>query len=316
MESILLLGAALGLLGAGTALADFQPSRWELVRPIHTAGATEPFVSVVLDREILENSRADLADLRIIGRDREEAPYVVEPETAPLGGASFRTERDPETKTSTIAIDCGYLHARPALLEFDFEDEALRRPYTIYGRDAETLLIPSGRTGTGEPVRREAEAPWVPLGSGVFLRLPPKRRGEKPIDEARIVLVDVTARFLRVVMEDEDDRPLRLRGMSAMGMVPRLVFPARAGGAYFIYYRNPEASPPRYNLAALLPDLDTRPPAAATLGASRPNPLRGVVPEAPLTDRHPWMLWVVMVAAVAAGASMIMRSARPPSSAT
>ncbi len=303
-------------LGAGTALAGFQPARWELVRPIQAGGTPGAFVSVLLDRQILESARADLADLRVIGPDREEVPYFLKPETAPLEGASFRIERDPVTKMSTIVIDCGYLHARAAVLEFDFEDQAFRRRYTILGRDVETLLVPAGNAAIGEAARRDADVPWLPAGGGEFARQPPGRRGGKGIDETRIVLAGVTARFLRVVMEDGDDRPLRLRGMRAQGTVQRLVFPVRAGGTSFLYYGNPDASPPRYDGRGSLPEPGTLLPATATLGAARPNPLRGVVPDAPAGESRPWKLRVVMLAAFAALVYLVIRSVRTPSSAT
>ncbi|HKN48101.1 MAG TPA: DUF3999 family protein, partial [Candidatus Polarisedimenticolia bacterium] len=246
-------------------------------------------------------------DLREVRAHRET---ITEAETTPLKIISLKRTEDTRTKTSAFEMDLGYRHARVALLEFDFEDEAFRRSYELFSRDSETLRLPGGLTETGEPITTTFPAPWRPAVYGTFYRVPVGRAGEKAIDETRIALSDAEARYLRLVVHDQDDRPLRLRDVKAWALVERVVFPVRPGGAYSLYYGNPLAPRPAYDLPAVLPDLDAHPAAVATLGPQRPNPLRAGAPPPPFSERHPWVLWVALLSGVAVLALLVLRSAR------
>ncbi len=435
-------GIALLILPAfGQVGADFDAAKWSHVRAIDTAQVEqsgEPFAWVVLDAGVLDGARADLADLRVVGRGREEVPSLVHrraggsreetyaprlvnrvraaprgpvsveldfgskmvknlievessgdefrrrarvegsddgrdwrtvvdeawiyripasgsfegvrhetvrlpdndqsrlrvtvfpmpgetkpveivsvrarrrvetpPDTTPLPIASDRVSHDTDARTTRIDIDFGHRNARPAWIRFDFREEAFRRGYVLMGRNEITTTVRRGRTETGDPIVRTIDAPWRRLASGTFFRLPAGRSGEEAIDRTRIELDGVAARYLRVVINDHDDRPLRLRQVEAHAQVQRLVFPLRPRGMYSLYYGNPEAAAPRYDLPALLHDLDERPPALAMLGPPGANPLFGGAPARPFTERHAWLLWIVLLIAVAVLATVVARN--------
>jgi hypothetical protein len=235
---------------------------------------------------------------------------VVEPETEPLRAAGFSVDHDPNARTTIIEVDFGYRNARARWVEFEFEDEAFRRAWRAYGRNEKIAIVSPGRTEGGDLVKKEIEAPWDPLASGAFFRLPPRSAGEAAIDEARVVLRGASLRYLRVVIQDQDDRPLRLRGVTARALVQRIVFPLRPGGAYTLYYGDSEAPRPAYDLPALLPDLDAHPPAAARLGPATTNPRFDPGGRIPFSERFPWMLWFVLLAAVAILALIVIRNLR------
>jgi uncharacterized membrane protein len=429
--------ALLAILATGQVRADFDAAQWERLREIETAGLEGPYVVVTLDREILDRSRADLADLRVIDRAGEEVPWVLwvraggmEEVDHPAGivnrarlaggeavaemrfegkrtrnrivvgtnGSSFRrrvlvegsddgarwaileddgwvyripgrgdgessaysvvdlppndfprlrvtvfpmaddertvaieelravmtTERaalteplpverhdrlvDPNRQTTTIEIDFGYRHGRPAALAIDFEEEAFQRPYRILGRNEERIVTQRGRTETGEPILKESEAPWQQLAAGRFRRMPAGPGSRKAVDQSRVRFERAVARYLRVVIEDQDSPPLHIRGIAAEGLVQRIVFPRKAGGAYALHYGQPEARPPHYDLADVLPDLDEAEPAAAVLGAPRDNPQHGHEPEAPFTERNPWLFWLVLLVAALILAAVVFRN--------
>lgn len=241
---------------------------------------------------------------------RAQRETIREPETAPINVVSLKATEDPKTKTSAFEIDLGYRHARAAIVDFDFADEAFQRSYRLQSRDAETIRLPGGLTETGQIATATLPAPWRPAAYGTFYRVPAGRAREKAIDETRITLNDTEARYLRLVVADQDNRPLRLRSVRVQGLVQRIIFPVRPGGAYSLYYGNPRAAPPAYDLPALLPDLDAHPASQAALGRQRPNPLRAGAPAPPWSERHPWALWVVLLAGVSGLAFLVLRTAR------
>ncbi|MEE9292217.1 MAG: DUF2339 domain-containing protein, partial [Acidobacteriota bacterium] len=433
----------LAALAGGEARADFNPSDWSHVRAIDTGlvdQSGEPFAWVTLDGAVLDAARADLADLRVVGRGLVEIPHVIyrrgggvrdeayaprvinrarvasgrgasieldfaakavknflevetsgedfrrrvviegsedgsdwrvieenawiyrvppsgsfegirhetvafpdndqarlrvtvfampdekgpiellavrtlrrvvrPSETAPLSIVSYDVAHDDETRTTRIDIDLGHRHARPAWIRLDFREEAFRRAYRLLGRNEMTATVRRGRTETGDPIVKTIEAPWEMLGSGSFFKLPPGRSGEKGIDRTEIEMSGTAVRYLRVLVENNDDRPLRLRGLSARANVQRVVFPLKPRAAYSLYYGNDEASAPRYDLPALLPDLEEHSPVEAGLGPAGMNPLFGGSRERPFTERHPWILWVVLLVALAVLATVAARNLR------
>ncbi len=162
---------------------------------------------------------------------------------------------------------------------------------------------------------------WIPLQSGEVLY---------DFDTPRLVGDDRELRFgesrylyYRITIFNEDNPPLPVEEPVASGYARKIVFAADAGDTHRLYYGNPEASAPSYELEKLLPYLDTEDLPVARLGGHDVNPAFGI-PEppseiVPFTERYPWLLpGVVGAAALLVGlflASLIrqVRSRlRPP----
>ena len=112
-------------------------------------------------------------------------------------------------------------------------------------------------------------------------------------------------RYYRVTIANEDNPPLSVDGARAGGFVRKLVFSADPGQSYRLYYGNPEASAPSYDLERIFPYLVTEGLPVAALGPHLQNPAFTVVvpPEPPFTERYPWLLpTVVAIAALFVGA--------------
>ncbi len=112
-------------------------------------------------------------------------------------------------------------------------------------------------------------------------------------------------RYYRVTIANEDNPPLSVNGARAGGFVRKLVFSADPGQSYRLYYGNPEASAPSYDLERIFPYLVTEGLPGAALGPHLQNPAFTVVepPEPPFTERYPWLLpTVVAIAALLIGA--------------
>ena len=140
---------------------------------------------------------------------------------------------------------------------------------------------------------------WIPLHSGEILY---------DFDTPRFVGDDRELRFgesrhlyYRVTIFNEDNPPLPVEKPVAWGFARKIVFTAAAGDSYRLYYGNPEASAPSYELEKLFPYLTTEDLPVAQLGGYEVNPAFGIsetpVEILPFTERYPWLLPGVVAAA-------------------
>ena len=140
---------------------------------------------------------------------------------------------------------------------------------------------------------------WIPLQSGEILY---------DFDTPRFVGDDRELRFgesrylyYRITVFNEDNPLLPVAQPVASGYARKVVFAADSGETHRLYYGNPEASAPSYELEKLFPYLDTGDLPVARLGGHEVNPAFGI-PDAPsgvmpFTERYPWLLPGVVAAA-------------------
>ncbi len=115
---------------------------------------------------------------------------------------------------------------------------------------------------------------------------------------------EVTYRYLRLSIHNQDDAPLSVDGVTASGLRRRLIFQAAPEATYGLYYGNTLARQPSYDLARFLPYLETGNLPGAELGEQQNNP-QFALPELPLSERLPWLI-TLGVAAVAAVAGLLL----------
>ena len=140
---------------------------------------------------------------------------------------------------------------------------------------------------------------WIPLQSREILY---------DFDTPRFVGDDRDLQFgesrylhYRITIFNEDNPPLPVEKPVASGFARKVVFTAGDDGTYRLYYGNPAASTPSYELEKLFPYLDTDDLPAARLESPEVNPAFGI-PEppsevVPFTERYPWLLPGVVAAA-------------------
>ncbi len=126
---------------------------------------------------------------------------------------------------------------------------------------------------------------WHKVGQEVFL-------------EARFP--EVVARRFRLVVTDFDNDPLNLTGVQSTSCARQIVFELPAGKGFVpplrLYYGNPEADAPHYDLERKLPAVLTPAPREAKLGDPETNPDYQPPPQT-LGERFPWLIYVVLGAA-------------------
>lgn len=192
----------------------------------------------------------------------------VPPTLEPVEIAVFSTREDPKSRSTELILDTGAGGRVLALLRFSFNDSNFQRAVNVEGRDAEVEEVDLPlEDGGARRVRREI--PWQWMASGTVRRI---SAGSAPESGEEVKLGREGFRFLRVRIYNGDDPPLKLRGVQGEAVVRSILFPAVAGRRYSLYYGNPRARQPQYDLAHLLPRLEQARVSAATLGTEEKNP--------------------------------------------
>ena len=127
-------------------------------------------------------------------------------------------------------------------------------------------------------------------------------------------------RYYRLRIHNRDNPPLALEAINLFGVERKVIFKARPGGDYALYYGNPEARSPSYDLERVLPYFETAGLPVATLGPHQVNPAFTPLnpPELPVTERLPWLmptgvaLAALVVAALLYGVIRQARKVLPP----
>ena len=222
------------------------------------------------------------------------------PET-PLTLKSQTPLLDEEEKTSGVELDVGSRHLPLATLELDFGDTFFHRAYELYGRYS--LVETQKRTTETGFNMAERDTPWRYLKQGVLYRV---RDGETVSQHTAIKELNCSFRYLKLVLRDDDDRPLEIKNVTLKRYpLARMVFAYQPGQNYRLIGGNPEAAAPRFDLARSLPDLKKHDLASAELGSRQI--LASAVERPPWSERNAWLVWVALILAVTALSFLVKR---------
>ena len=116
----------------------------------------------------------------------------------------------------------------------------------------------------------------------------PKFRGAK----TSILYPETAFRYLRLTIFNADNPPLQIKSAHAVGLLRKVVFSVVPYAVLRLYYGNPLARYPSYDLAQYFRYLETEGLPAATLGLQEQNPLfeEKIPPPPPFSERFPWVL--------------------------
>ncbi|BDC52484.1 hypothetical protein F183_A47990 [Bryobacterales bacterium F-183] len=230
--------------------------------------STQPYLRVTVegwqDPAIVTGASVSLAE------DRPPVRQVIQTFKAPQGTSDARI------KAMLYTLDFGENNVPKDLLRF----EILSAQPAMFHRAVEVETSGDGKN-------------WAPHDRGVIFRVP----GEESL---WLNMADTGTRYLRVRLFHGDDKPLQIDAIVAESILRRLVFPSSSSGDYWLYYGNPDASRPSYDLPMVLARSSIE--SAAPIGANVEEPNPGYKPppepEKPFSDRNPALLYGALILAV------------------
>ncbi len=148
------------------------------------------------------------------------------------------------------------------------------------------------------------------LGSGEINRIHMVRAGRKIDSEYDIVdFSEIGQKTIKVIIHNGDDPPLKISGARLQQHERRIYFDAPAAGELTLYYNDEKLERPVYDYAKLFQQEKNA--AAAQLGVEVVNAAyTGRPDDRPWSERHPVVLWIAIVAAVAVLGALALRSMR------
>lgn len=205
---------------------------------------------------------------------------------------------DADARETLLTLDLGARHQPFRAIELEVPSGAFFRGVSVEARVDPTVLPPD------EPARPLA---WRHLGEAAIYRY--DLAGERR--ESLRIPVSGRARVLRLRVRNRDDAPLAIGAVTVLVPVERLVFDAAPGRQYVLRYGDPDVAPPRYDLARTAGDPALYAARATEATLLDPRPLAATPAEdRPWTERHPALLWVGLVAVVAAMGGVTWRALR------
>ncbi len=115
------------------------------------------------------------------------------------------------------------------------------------------------------------------------------------------------ARRLKLTVTDDRNPPLTVDSASALSAARQVVFKAPMG-VFRLYYGNLKGVAPHYDLTSRIP-ADRMFSGYLTLGQERSNPAYRPAPK-PLSERSPWLVYLVLIGACAALAAILVNLAK------
>lgn len=191
-----------------------------------------------------------------------------------------RITHNPALRTTEVVLDLGRESQPFDTVDLLFDDENVRRSVTVVG-------LP-------EPPSETNPVATTPCTGEIFRYRSATYRGA----QTRVRCAELRGRFVFISILNGDDRPLHVTGALVYGRPRQLVFRWQAAHMS-LYYGSASAMAPQYELPEYLRQQRIQARLALTLGPQAENP-DYVPPRGPWTEEYPWILWIVITAAVIA----------------
>ncbi len=232
-------------------------------------------------------------------REGEPAPL----ETVPVVDSSVELDRD--RNTTLITIDLAYRNLPLRRLHLDFEEGNFHRQVTLWGRNKKTRVV-TRRLESGAERRVTTEAPWHRIGPGRIHRY---TAGDSVAASLSLPLTGGRFRYVQVRIDDGDNSPLSFLSAEADRYVDYVAFKPIRPGPYHLYFANPDARMPDYDLVHYERRLRTE--GVTVANVREPVALRAERPEETIfAEVYNRVLWIALLAAVAVLSLAVWRQAK------
>jgi hypothetical protein len=146
---------------------------------------------------------------------------------------------------------------------------------------------------------------WGSAEQGDFYRF---RTEKYSVEKKTLRFPEVRCRYLKLVIYNHDDPPLKLAAIEVQGVEEDLVCRTETDRSYSLYYGNPQAHAPRYDFERLKNYLSLETIVRVRLGSETENDsFRPSSPKRPWTERQPVLFWGVLILMVFGLGAYIVR---------
>ena len=279
-----------GAAGAGTAydkdFVDIPDNNQQYIR-----------ITVYYDpEESLEVKISDVKAWQVVSKPVETAAVLVR-------GSGVAQKKG----VTEITLDAGHRNMPLHRLTLAFADENFYRNVTLYGRNEESRVEKVAMEG-GKKKDRTVEVPWAILASHVIYHF---SAGGEVEESTALNLAGARFRYLKVAIDNGNDKPLSFKGMELTRLAAYLEFKPEKGQSYSLYFGRRGAPAPSYDLAYFADKLAAEGVAAASLGPVVKNPDHAeAMRTVPLSERYKGIIWIALVSVVAVLALLVYRLAR------
>ena len=194
-------------------------------------------------------------------------------------------EEDAKLRATLCILDFGYENLPVDLLAVNTPEENFSRMVEVQaGNDLKS---------------------WESSQQGDLYRF---RTDKYSVEKETLRFPEVRCRYLKLLIYNHDDPPLKLAAFEVQGVEEDLVCRTQPDRRYSLYYGNPRAHAPRYDFERLKNYLSLEAIARVRLGSESENDsFRPSGPKRPWTERQPVLFWGVLVLMVFGLGTYIVR---------
>ncbi|MFA5831530.1 MAG: DUF3999 family protein [Candidatus Paceibacterota bacterium] len=130
---------------------------------------------------------------------------------------------------------------------------------------------------------------WNYLGNEYVFRYRTERISSEKLT---LLFPEITDRYVKIVIQNKDNEPIRITGAKAFATYREVLFQAKTGETYKLYYGSKNARTPEYDFDAYLQYLDIGKAQTVTLGAQKNNEkfATAPAPKTPESEKYSYLL--------------------------
>ncbi len=213
---------------------------------------------------------------------------VTEGEIVSLESDIKKIAQKPDETTTEVIIDLKYRNIPSDSIIFKIDDKNFRRSVQILSSNID-----------------DADLYRIVKKSDILYDIStPKFSREK----LTLDYPETQGRYLKVIIKNNDDAPLAISGVEALGTPKKITFLAEPGMSYFIYFNNDMAPTPTYDIENTFSYIDLKSISQRTVGEIEENPNYDPIKKIiPFSERHPWILWGMIIFMVVFLGGIIIR---------
>lgn len=216
---------------------------------------------------------------------------------------------DDKNRSSIYLYDLAYRSLPITEIELDVADEFFYRYVTVEGRDAATQKVRIDSEDSRHRFR-EVEVSWERIiGDAIYRYIGPDGQKRERL-VLRIPLGRRIHRYLKVEIQNYDDKPVSVKSASAKMMAHEIVFESKDSAPLLLYVGSESAGMPQYDLKQRLSDPLQVSARTVRLEGITGNPLFKQAAEKPVswTEKHKALLLTIMVGVVLVLGVFIVKS--------